>query len=372
MKVTVERAALMKALNHVQRVVERRNTIPILANVLMHARDGRIGLTATDLDIEVVEDVEADVAEEGYASAPAHTLYEIVRRLPDGVQVRLDLAEAPSRLKLSAGKSNFELAVLPNDDFPLMTADDLNVRFVVEGAELARLIDKTSFAISNEETRYYLNGVFLHPFTEGAGSVLRAVATDGHRLARADADLPAGAEEMPGVIVPRKTVQELRRLLEDSDGAVAIAVSPAKIRFSFQNVVLTSKLIDGAFPDYQRVIPEANDKSLRIDRTEFAAAVDRVSAISAEKTRSVKLSMEADTLRLVVNNLESGSAIEEMAVDYDAEPLEIGFNARYLVDIANQIAGETALFKFSDAASPTIILDEADARCLFVLMPMRV
>ena len=371
MKATVERSVFIKALNHVQRVVEKRNTIPILANVLLHARDGRLGLTATDLDIEVVDDAPADVAQEGYATAAAHTLYEIARRLPDGAQVRLELDPESPRLKLSSGRSDFALAALPNEDFPLMTADDLEVRFAIEAGELARLIDKTAFAISTEETRYYLNGVFIHPDVSD-DRVLRAVATDGHRLARVDTTLPDGAESMPGVIVPRKTVQELRRLLEDAEGAVAVAVSQAKIRFSFGSVILTSKLIDGAFPDYQRVIPAGNDKVLRVDNAEFAAAVDRVAAVSAEKTRSVKLAMQDDKLRFTVNNPETGSAVEEVSVDYAADALEIGFNARYLLEVSQQIRGETSVLKLADAASPTVVLDEADERCLFVLMPMRV
>ncbi|MEL7029885.1 MAG: DNA polymerase III subunit beta, partial [Pseudomonadota bacterium] len=253
MKVTIERSVFLKALSHTQSVVEKRNTIPILSNVLLQAGEGRLSLTATDLDMEIVESAPADVAVEGAATAPAHTLYEIVRRLPDGAQARLDLSGDDPRLKLSAGRSDFALSVLPSEDFPILPADDLGVNFTVPAAELARLIDKTRFAISTEETRYYLNGVFLHPHVQDDGGVLRVVATDGHRLARVDTDLPEGAADMPGVIVPRKAVVELRRLLEDAEDQVQVSASDAKIRFSFGDVVLTSKLIDGSFPDYSRV-----------------------------------------------------------------------------------------------------------------------
>jgi len=372
MKVTIERSVFLKALSHTQSVVEKRNTIPILSNVLMQAGDGRLSLTATDLDMEIVESAPADVAVKAAATASAHTLYEIVRRLPEGAQVRLDCTGEDPRLQLSAGRSDFALSVLPNEDFPILPADDLDISFAIPSAELARLIDKTRFAISTEETRYYLNGVFLHPHVDDEGSVLRAVATDGHRLARVDADLPPGAADMPGIIFPRKAVVELRRLLEDAGEQVTVAVSPAKIKLSFDDVVLTSKLIDGSFPDYSRVIPSDNDKTLVVETQDFASAVDRVSTVSAEKTRSVKFAMEADRLRLTVNSPESGSALEELSADYSDEALEIGFNARYLMDVAGQVEGASMTMKFADAASPTVVLDEEDSRALYVLMPMRV
>ena len=371
MKVTIERSAFLKALGHVQSVVERRNTIPILSNVLMQAEGGALALTATDLDIEIAEQAPADVATPGAITASALTLYEIVRRLPEGSQVRLDTDGDDGRLKLSAGKSEFSLAVLPDQDFPSLTADESGAQFTMQAAELKRLIDKTRFAMSQEETRYYLNGVYLHAVTEGETS-LRAVATDGHRLARLDTDLPDGAADIPGVIVPRKAVTELRRLLDDADDTVDVNVSEAKVRFSFNDVTLTSKLIDGTFPDYARVIPQGNDRELKLDNADFSKAVDRVSTVSADKTRSVKLVLEADRMRLMVNNPEAGSALEELSVDYGADELEIGFNAKYLLDVAAQIDGETATFQFADPSSPTIITDEEDVRALYVLMPLRV
>ncbi len=372
MKVTIERAALSKTLGHVQSVVERRNTIPILSNVLLQADGGTLTLTATDLDIEVSEQAPADVIESGATTVSALTLFEIVKRLPDGVQVLLELSGDKGRLQVSAGRSQFALAVLPEDDFPGLTTEDLETRFSMPTDDLRRLLQKTRFAISQEETRYYLNGVYFHAYTEGDTPLLRAAATDSHRLARLDAPLPDGAETMPGVIVPRKAIAELSRLLEDAGESVEIAVSPAKIQFGFGPGKLISKLIDGSFPDYERVIPKGNTNILRVETKDFAKAVDRVSTVSADRTRSVKLGLEADNLRLTVNNPEAGSALEELSVDYGGEPIEIGFNARYLLDVAQQVDGETATFRLADPSSPTVIVDEEDQRALYVLMPLRV
>ncbi len=372
MKVTIERTALAKALGHVQSVVERRNTIPILSNVLMQAKGGVLTLTATDLDIEISEEAPADVAQDGAATASALTLFEIVKRLPEGAQVRLELSSEESRLKVSAGRSEFALAVLPDEDFPSLSSDDLDTRFTMPTEELQRLILKTRFAMSQEETRYYLNGVYFHAVTDADAPLLRAAATDGHRLARLDAPLPDGAVGMPGVIVPRKAIAELSRLLEDAEENVEIAVSSAKIRFGFGAGYLTSKLIDGSFPDYERVIPKDNTNILKVETKDFAQAVDRVSTVSADRTRSVKLALEADRLRLTVNNPDAGSALEELSVDYGGEPIEIGFNARYLLDVTQQVDGETATFRLADPSSPSVIVDEEDERALYVLMPLRV
>lgn len=373
MKITVERGAFLKALGHVQSVVERRNTIPILSNVMIEAGKGRLKLTATDLDIEIVESIPSDVLRNGAVTAPAHMLYDIVRKLPEGSQVQAELlTQEGGRLSVSSGSVRFELACLPKEDFPQMAAGALPHRFRIAGDDLKRLIDKTRFAISTEETRFYLNGIYVHAVKDGKKHVMRAVATDGHRLARLELDLPDGASDMPGVIVPRKTVAELRKLLDDAEGAVDVSLSDTKVQFVSDGVELTSKLIDGTFPDYQRVIPSANDKSLTIDSKEFAQAVDRVSTISADKTRAVKLSVAKDKLTLSVINPESGTATEELAATYSAPALEIGFNARYLLDITGQIEGKDVRFLLSDAGSPTLIEDAEDEGTLYVLMPMRV
>ena len=372
MKLTIERAALMKALGHVQSVVERRNTIPILSNVLLSADGGTVAFSATDLDMEIVDECGAEVSSPGQITAPAHTLYEIVRKLPEGADVELRCAGEDPRLSVAAGRSRFNLPVLPAGDFPVMSSDGLSSRITIASRDLIRLIDKTRFAISTEETRYYLNGLYLHTVVEDGETRLRAVATDGHRLALADMPAPAGAAGLPGVIVPRKTIQEARRLLEDAGEEIEMQISQAKVRFEFGRASLTSKVIDGSFPDYARVIPKENHRVVSIDNALFAAAVDRVATISAEKSRSVKFAVEAGKLVLTVRNMEAGQAVEEIEVDYDGEAFEIGFNARYLLDVAGQIQGESCELRFADPASPTLILDPADRGVQYVLMPLRV
>jgi len=372
MKITIERAALLRSLTHVQSVVERRNTIPILSNVKIEAKDGTIALNATDMDLDIVETVGAEVAVPGITTAPAHTLYEIVRKLPDGAQVELDCTNDPGQLSLRAGRSHFTLACLPTEDFPVMAGGDYPATFSVPVGELRAMIDSTRFAISTEETRYYLNGIYFHAADANGTPVLRAVATDGHRLASMDLPLPAGAENIPGVIIPRKTVAELRKLIDETGDAVEISLSETKIRFAFDDAVLTSKLIDGTFPDYQRVIPSGNDKMLELDAKTLAQAVDRVSAISTEKSRAVKLALTSGVLTLSAHSPDSGSAEEELEVDFNGEGLEIGFNSRYLLEIIQQVQGDTAQFALADGSSPTLIRDSGDAGALYVLMPMRV
>ncbi len=372
MKVTVERAQLLKSLSHVHRVVERRNTIPILSNVLIRAERAKLGLKATDLDLEVTETIAAEVSPGGSATVPAHMIYDIVRKLPEGAQIVLEASGDRAMMTIRAGRSRFTLQTLPESDFPDLNAGEMTHSFTLAGADLKRMIDKTQFAISTEETRYYLNGIYLHAATSGKKETLRAVATDGHRLAQFEIDLPKGAKGMPGVIVPRKTVGEIRRLIDDNDGEVAIELSQSKIRFTLGDIVLTSKLIDGTFPDYARVIPVGNDKEMKVDKKEFEAAVDRVSTVSSERGRAVKLALSGGKLTLSVTNPDSGSATEEIEVEYDSDPLDIGFNSRYLLDIASQIEGETALLKLADPGSPTLIQDKDAKGALYVLMPMRV
>ena len=372
MKLTIERSDLLNALSHVQNVVERRNTIPILSNVLIEAKGPEVTFVATDLDIEAVDSADAQVSDEGAITAPAGTLFDVVRKLPAGADVEFELNPENRRLSIRSGRSQFALPTLPATDFQTMTGDDSATKFDVEAADLRRLIDKTRFAISTEETRYYLNGVYLHVADGESGKVLRAVATDGHRLALADAPAPKGADGLDGVIVPRKAIAEVRRLIDQVDGDVSIAVSETKIVFRAGRAVLTSKLIDGSFPDYARVIPKGNEKRLIIDNKSFEAAVDRVSTVSAERSRSVKLSLEEGKVILAVNSAETGQGHEEIECDYAEDAMEIGFNAKYLLDVTAQIEAEDAEFLLNDPASPALILDPGDAACRYVLMPLRV
>ncbi|HTN12073.1 MAG TPA: DNA polymerase III subunit beta [Acetobacteraceae bacterium] len=374
MKFKADRATLLRALAHVQSVVEKRNTIPILANVMIAVHDGKLTLTATDMEIAVVEDMAATCIRNGACTAPAATLYEIVRKLPDGAEMELDCPGGDAQLALRAGRYATSLVVLPTEDFPSMTAGTLPHKFALPAHTLRALIDRTRFAISTEETRYYLNGIYMHAGEADGVRVLRAVATDGHRLARVEEPLPEGAASMPGVIVPRKTINELRKLVDEVTSDVEIALSDTRIQFRVGSITLTSKLIDGTFPEYERVIPRDNDKVLRVGKKDFSDAVARVAAISSERSRPVKLSLARDLLVLSASSPEQGTATEELdgdRVKYEAGPLEIGFQARYLNDITDQI-GEQVEFRFADGAAPTIVQDAADSSALFVLMPMRV
>ena len=366
MKATLERAVLLKSLGHVQSVVERRNTIPILSNVLLEAGSDGLRLMATDLDLQVDETVPADIAQEGATTVPAHTFFDIVRKLPEGAQVELTAADG--KMQVVAGRARFNLQTLPRDDFPVIAEGELPHRFELPGATLRQIIDKTRFAISTEETRYYLMGIFFH-VTEDA---MKAAATDGHRLARVTVEKPDGADGMPDIIVPKKCVGELRKLLDEVDGSVEVSLSDSKIRFGLGNAVLTSKLIDGKFPDYNRVIPTANDKLLKLDPKSFMAGVDRVATIASEKTRAVKMAVDADKVTLSVTSPENGVAVEEIPADYRADGLEIGFNARYLMDILHEIEGDTVEVHLADAAAPTLLREKDDSPALYVLMPMRV
>lgn len=371
MKLTIDRAALMRSLTHVQSAVERRNTIPILSNVRMQAQDGMLVLSTTDMDLEINEAVEAQVKTPGATTAPAHTLHDIVRKLPDDAKVELTLADSGNVMTVKAGRSMFKLSCLPVSDFPEIGGAELPYSLEIPAADLRALIDRTKFAMSTEETRYYLNGIYVHEASNNGVKVLRAVATDGHRLARFEMPLPEGASGMPGVIIPRKAVSELRKILEEAADTIEISLSQSKIRFTFDHIVLTSKLIDGTFPNYEQVIPSGNTKIVEVNPKIFSNAIDRVSTISDGKSRAVKIALNGKVMTLSANSPESGSATEDLEVNSN-DNLEIGFNARYLLDITQQIAGDGCRISLADAASPTIIQDTADASALYVLMPLRV
>ena len=374
MKFSAERTTLLKALAHIQSVAEKRNTIPILANVLIQAQKDQISLKSTDMEIEVVEVIPANVMQDGATTAPASVLYEIVRKLPDNATVELDQSENAAPLHLRAERFATRLNVLSVDDFPSMGAGDFPCSFTLPVAALRQLIDRTRFAISTEETRYYLNGIFFHAITGEGTPVLRSVATDGHRLARAETALPAGAEAMPGVIIPRKTVAELRKLIDEAPEEIGVALSETRIQFSVGPVTITSKLIDGTFPEYDRVIPRNNTRILRVGKKDFANAVARVAAISQERSKPVKMMLVPGLLTLSASSPEQGTTREELDdkyITFEEGNLEIGFQARYLNDITDQVEKDVE-FAFSDSASPTIVRDADSPEVLYVLMPMRV
>lgn len=371
MKASIERSDLLRAMNHASSVVERRNTIPILANVLIEASDNRIEFRATDFDIELIDRTNGMVEAAGAITVSAQLLHEIVRKLPDGAMVQLHSNPVSGQLEVSAGRSKFSLATLPREDFPLMAVSEYDSNFGIEASDLRKLIDKSRFAMSTEETRYYLNGIYFHIAQKNGMNVLRSVATDGHRLAQVDVDCPEDAQNMAGVIIPRKTVTELRKLL-DEDTEVAISVSETKIRFATAKIVLTSKVVDGSFPDYSNVVPSHNTKRVEVDAKELAHAVDRVSTVSSERSRGVRLALSEDRLELTVQSPDAGMAQDELAVAYNDEPLQIAFNAKYLNEIAGQIDRENAVILLNSSSDPALISEAGDETMLFVVMPMRV
>lgn len=374
MKFTVDRAPLQRALSHIHGVAEKRNTIPILANVLLTHDGEALRLTATDMEIAVVEEIPSEGTRAGSVTVPAAVLFEIVRKLSDGSQIEFEQKDPEEPLHLRAGRYATSLNVLPVDDFPAMVAGDLPHHFTIQSSILRTLIDRTRFAMSSEETRYYLNGIYLHIAMEGKKNVLRAVATDGHRLAKVDTELPFGVEKMPGVIIPRKTVTEVRKLLDDDSASIEVALSETRIQFRIGSILLTSKLVDGTFPEYSRVIPENNTRILRVSKQDLASAVGRVAAISQERSRPVKLTVTKNHLILSAISPDQGVAKEELdenSVTYDSDEVEIGFQARYLTDITDQIDAE-AEFALADSASPTLIRDTEQPSALYVLMPIRV
>ncbi len=372
MKISVERNDLFKAMGRAQSIVERRTTIPILSNVLIEAKENFISLRATDLDIELTDKVTAIVEKPGSVTVGAHTFYEILRKLPDGSRVLIDLDPLNEKINIAAGRSRFSLTTIAVDDFPIMASSEYDFTFSINANSLKRLFDKVKFAMSMEETRFYLNGVYLHEFVENEKSYIRTVATDGHRLAKIDSDLPDGASGIPGVIVPRKTVSELRMIYETSEDIVTVSISETKIRFSTPKLILTSKVVDGTFPDYDRVIPKNNSKKLIIDASEFSQSVDRVATVSSERARAVKLSLSSDKLILSVNAPETGLATEEIPISYSGEEIEIGFNAKYLQEIAGQVEKGEAVFLFNEVGDPALMKDSSDETAVFVVMPMRV
>lgn len=372
MKFTIERATLLKTLSHVQSIVEKRNTIPVLSNVKIEALADAISFKATDMDTEITELTDAKIVEKGATTAPAHMLYDIVRKLSDGSEVELTFPDEKGQLTIASGRSKFALSTIAVEDFPVISGDELPVNFVMPKQDLKDVIDRTQFAVSTEETRYYLNGLYMHAKTEGETKVLRVVATDGHRLACVESPLPSGAEKLSGVIVPRKTVAEIRKLLDDSSAEnITLSLSENKIRFVLEDVTLTSKLIDGTYPDYERVIPTGNDKILEISVKELSTAVDRVSVV-AERTRAIKLITSKNRVVLTTSSPDLGSALEELEAIYENDALEIGYNFRYLLDILAEMKGDNVQITFSDGASPSIIRDTADSSAIYVLMPMRV
>ncbi len=375
MEFKINSTDLLKALSHIHGIVEVRHTLPILSNIILEAKDDKLILSSTNLDIYCSDKIKAEVLQSGEVSVSAVTFFEIIKRLPSGSEVLMIMEEGENEIRLTCGRSKFNLSTLKTDDFPIISDSDLSTNFVLSADELIRIIDKTKFAVSNEETRYYLNGIFLHKAERNSIQFLRAVATDGHRLAQYDIPLPQGAEDITGIIIPKKTIYELRKVLDDANGDVSVSLNENKIKFSFNDLKVVSKVIDGTFPDYTKVIPQKNDKNFKTNNSDLKNAIDRVSAVAANeesKSKAIKFCIENNSLSLSVESQSKGSANEMIDVNYSGDKVDIGFNSKYIIDICNEIDGDEISISLSDSISPAIILDKTDENLFFVLMPMRI
>ena len=375
MEFKINSTDLLKALSHIHGIVEVRHTLPILSNIILEAKDDKLILSSTNLDIYCSDKIKAEVLQSGEVSVSAVTFFEIIKRLPSGSEVLMIMEEGENEIRLTCGRSKFNLSTLKTDDFPIISDSDLSTNFVLSADELIRIIDKTKFAVSNEETRYYLNGIFLHKAERNSIQFLRAVATDGHRLAQYDIPLPQGAEDITGIIIPKKTIYELRKVLDDANGDVSVSLNENKIKFSFNDLKVVSKVIDGTFPDYTKVIPQKNDKNFKTNNSDLKNAIDRVSAVAANeesKSKAIKFCIENNSLSLSVESQSKGSANEMIDVNYSGDKVDIGFNSKYIIDICNEVDGDEINISLSDSISPAIILDKTDENLFFVLMPMRI
>ena len=374
MKLTLSKLDFVKSLSFIQNIVESKSTIPVLTNVLLEAKQGRLHLSGTDMDMTISDKIKTkNIEEEGTTCVPAHILYNVIKELSDDKPVNLSYDKNNKKLYVTSFKSKFTFSCLSKDDFPVLTTENYKISFLLKSSILKEMIDKTYFAISNEETRYYLNGIFFHTIKLNNKFFLRSIATDGHRLAQCETISPAAANNIFSTIIPKKLIFELRKLIDEVEDEIKIDLSERKIKFSFGETILISKLIDGKFPDYEKVIPKDTKNSFSIDRKIFLESINRIATISSEKSKAIKLNLNRNKLTISANNLEEGgSGIEEIEIRYSGPTLDIGFNAGYLKEIIHQFNGKEVTILFSDSTAPTIIKDIAKTETLYVLMPMRV
>jgi DNA polymerase-3 subunit beta len=372
MKFSIDRSTLLKALSHTQMIVERKSVTPILSNVLLSAEENRLSISATDLDLSLIETIPAQIEEKGTTTVSAHLFHDIVRKIPDGASIEISEKPDTHLLTLKSGKAKFSLPTLDAKDFTNIKTSGLPHAFVVHSKDLIHLIGSTRSSMSTEEVRYYLNGIYLHTKEVDQRPVLRTVATDGHRLALAEIDQPQGAHGMPDVIIPRKTITEVAKILEEIEGDVHVSLSLTQIIFNFGKALIASRLIDGAFPDYERVIPSNNHASLTVSRKQFCDVVDRVSTITSDKTKGIRVVVEPKSVTVSAFANNQSMATEDCDATYNGQTLSTGFNARYLLEVAQQIKSETIEFKLSDDNAPAILkgIDEQDV--FYVMMPLRV
>tara|TARA_E500000178_G_C16927511_1_gene710099 strand:+ start:32 stop:1147 length:1116 start_codon:yes stop_codon:yes gene_type:complete len=371
MKFKILRSSFFRTLSHLQGIVDKKNSLPVLSNILIEAKENKLTLSSTDMDISIIEKIDCNVLEEGATTINSQILYDIVRKLDENCEIEI-ISNNGKLLTLRASGSRFSLACLPKEDYPIIDQDNSGTSISINSKILFKLIDKTKFAISNEETRYFLNGLYFNINRENDHNVVTLVGTDGHRLAKFSYNLEIDIDEISGVIIPKKTIYELSKILSEIDDNVEILISSNKVIFLIGNIVFISKLIDGSFPDYKRVIPQNNNNVLKINREILLSAVDRVSTIANDKSPVIKFKLLKNILNLNTINNESSTASEDLKINYDGDEIEIGFNSKYIMDIVNNLEDEDISIKLKDNTSPIIALENSNTNLVYVLMPMRV
>ncbi|ENE2729410.1 DNA polymerase III subunit beta [Stenotrophomonas maltophilia] len=365
MRFTLQREAFLKPLAQVVNVVERRQTLPVLANFLVQVQNGQLSLTGTDLEVEMVSRIAVEDAQDGETTIPARKLFEIIRALPDGS--RITVSQTGDKITMQAGRSRFTLATLPSNDFPSVDEVEATERVAIGEATLKELIERTAFAMAQQDVRYYLNGLLF----DLRGDALRTVATDGHRLALCETDLakPSGSKRQ--IIVPRKGVTELQRLLESGDREIELEVGRSHVRVKRDDVTFTSKLIDGRFPDYEAVIPIGADREVKVDREALRASLQRAAILSNEKYRGIRVEVSPGNLKISAHNPEQEEAQEEIEADTTVSDLAIGFNVNYLLDALSALRDEEVIIQLRDSNSSALVRESSSEKSRHVVMPLR-
>ena len=371
MQFVVKRDILLKSLNFVQGVVEKKNTLPILSNVLLQLKDNKLSIVATDLDIVFYNEIsDVKIINEGSTTTSAAILYDILRKISSNSELNFDL-KSENKLSLKSDSADFNLLCLPTDNFPSFSDEFEGQEIVLDKNRFLKLLNKTRISISNDDTRHYLNGVFLH-LTEAHGrNFLTGVATDSHRLSSSSLEIE-NSNDFSSLILPRKTVFQLCSLLSETSDSLMMQSSENKIKFTLGKIRLISKVIDGKFPDYKQVVPATNDKILNVPSKEFINSIERVTSVSLDRKEGVKLMIDKDNIQLSVNSANSGEGNEKIKADYNSESLNISFNSKYLIDIASEIENKNLKMNLKDSTSPVLIEDASDKNCYYVIMPMKI
>ncbi len=371
MEFTINRDIFLKSLSHAHGIIEKKTTLPILSNVLIEAKNSLLKITATDLDIIYSEEIPLkEIKNEGSTTTSATVLYDILRKLETNTKVELFLQEE-NKLRLVSGNSKFNLLCIASDNFPLSDEDIGKNFFEISSDKMLKLLNKTKISISNDETRHYLNGIYLHKTKIDNRSFLSGVATDSHRLSFSSLEIDQNID-FESIILPKKTIFQLISLFEQNTGVIKISNNKSKIKFKMDNSVLISKVIDGRFPDYNKVVPTGNDKVLQIKLDEFKNSIERVTTVSSDRKEGLKMNISNDMMKLSVSNPNSGEGIENIKVKFNSGDMDISFNSRYLIDIASQIENDSIIINLKDSGSPVLIRDLSDKNSFYVVMPMKI